>query len=199
MPRSLWLRFAVGTVLLLAVIGGWVRSAFAKREGLYRFTDRSVVFVRGGPLWQKEYIGIELTQHALLFGIARQGAIAANPSFIYETGWRWGKVAAPLGQREPARSALLFGQTGSLAQSGGSDWVVRVPFWALLTVAVTASHFLFVRSWRSARRAAMAGRCRRCGYDLRASPDRCPECGSPVPPDIAQQPVTAGLGTPVNN
>lgn len=38
--------------------------------------------------------------------------------------------------------------------------------------------FLIERRRQLAKRRRAAGLCPRCGYDMRASPDRCPECGS---------------------
>ena len=64
----------------------------------------------------------------------------------------------------------------------GADWVliersVAVPFWLLcLPPALVLLGSLFVL--RRARAALRENRCLNCGYDLRASPDRCPECGS---------------------
>jgi hypothetical protein len=58
-----------------------------------------------------------------------------------------------------------------------------VPFvLMLLIVSVGALVWRLVdRPTDLARERRAGGLCRRCGYDLRASFDRCPECGAAVP------------------
>jgi hypothetical protein len=57
---------------------------------------------------------------------------------------------------------------------------VRVaPAWPLLVSLGLVSLGVMLRVRR--RRARRAGRCVQCGYDLRATPQRCPECGSVSP------------------
>jgi hypothetical protein len=57
----------------------------------------------------------------------------------------------------------------------------RLPHWLVVLAAAAPPAAWFGRWWRRRRR-HVAGRCPRCGYDLRATPDRCPECGAAAGP-----------------
>jgi hypothetical protein len=56
-------------------------------------------------------------------------------------------------------------------------WQVVVPYWALFGTTATLP-LAWGWRWRKRRRLVACGHCVTCGYDLRATPDRCPECGA---------------------
>ena len=62
-------------------------------------------------------------------------------------------------------------------------WLAGVPFWSLVVLAALPPTLWYkkLRRWRRERRRREAGHCTRCGYDLRATPDGCPECGKRCP------------------
>jgi hypothetical protein len=100
------------------------------------------------------------------------------PDGFVETGFLNGQSAA-LGVTVHRQEYQFQSQTGGARYALGSRYV-GVPYWLLagvtLPVAVVAT------MWRRhRRRGPRAGMCPGCGYDLRATPDRCPECGAAVP------------------
>ena len=58
--------------------------------------------------------------------------------------------------------------------------VVTIPCWFVLG-AMLAAPLAFTLSAIRRRRRVREGLCLVCGYDLRASPERCPECGTANP------------------
>jgi hypothetical protein len=61
-----------------------------------------------------------------------------------------------------------------------AGWTIGVPFWFVILVSAPAPSIWLAR-WarqRERRRRRQRGVCEKCGYDLRASPARCPECGT---------------------
>ena len=81
-------------------------------------------------------------------------------------GVKWFIINAKL---EPA----YYPRNSKIRMSG-----VIVPFWwslPLLSLPPLLTLLLYRRSAR--RRLIREGRCVGCGYDLRGSPGRCPECG----------------------
>jgi hypothetical protein len=74
----------------------------------------------------------------------------------------------------------------AIPELADSHFSVVVPYWVLVLLFT----ILPATRWRLAvhRRSKIKqmGKCRRCGYDLRATPDRCPECGTVTPKETAR-------------
>jgi len=72
------------------------------------------------------------------------------------------------------------------AVTGNADSELIVPFWSIAAItALMPLGWPIQRRWSRirARRRRSLGLCPSCGYDLRATPNRCPECGN-VPAKI---------------
>ena len=66
----------------------------------------------------------------------------------------------------------------ALHSGGLTEHIVMVPLW-IPALLLSIAPLLGVFRWRRARKRRAAGRCVKCGYDLRASEGVCPECGAP--------------------
>jgi hypothetical protein len=106
------------------------------------------------------------------------GLFFTNGSFIFAwglvpplNGGRAGVILRPPSNYAigPSGYGWNRGADGTLCIAAPS-WIPPIPFAA-------CGVMLWVRHRARCRRAS-AGLCTTCGYDLRATPDRCPECGT---------------------
>jgi len=75
-------------------------------------------------------------------------------------------------------------------------FVVLLPFWLLLLIAAslpTAVAWAPIRQRRRLKKLRQFRRCTVCSYDLRATPGRCPECGTAGPDPADANGVPDGL------
>jgi hypothetical protein len=90
----------------------------------------------------------------------------------------------------------------SLGSFAGADWSYRrvqsgkfpvtevkigLPWWMIALAAAPGTAGLIVDLRRRKHRRANPSQCKRCGYDLRAGHDRCPECGAASHVKVAEE------------
>jgi hypothetical protein len=89
------------------------------------------------------------------------------------------------------------GRRPAFAFTTAPNWDITVPHWFPALLLSLAPARRLARRCRLRRR-ARRGQCLACGYDLRASPGRCPECGRLAPTSQAaaqSRPIDSDGGT----
>lgn len=162
MYRRLHITILVGAslltlVLLFGGVVGWADSQWAGRTWYLTRGVRS--------LWLS----------SMDSGLYLSMQVDASPDRLDVTRYRW---AGFEWQR-----VVDEGWSGAKRSNGLIFWRVGMPYW-FAVLAGAGLGVICLRGWRDERRAYRLrhGLCPVCRYDLRATPDMCPECGTAVEP-----------------
>jgi hypothetical protein len=150
----------VVSVLLLAITAAvWVRSYFVLDQ---------LNWFRGVECWSLE------VERGELMLVHMAGEIDQGRWFAYRPG--------PAGRRVLSRSWWLLRWGGGRVEQvvgtrrGMADYrYFSMSLWPVAALLSIRPAALLLRRMRRVRE---PGRCATCGYDLRATPERCPECGT---------------------
>lgn len=170
--------FSALALILTAVF--WVRGYYIRdsigystlHEGMWHHTGLD--FSNGGVFFSSAHVSTKYVNPSqpapplgLRFGSGRNTA----PTFLI--GWsHYGffSFSSNMYPDDP-NGGVPFSQAG-------------VPYWFLILMFGVLP-VLWISSRSRRMRRGRVGLCRQCGYDLRASPERCPECGASVTGSIA--------------
>ena len=161
-------------VLCVATVALWVRSYFASEcltIARYDFAPAGVTTEeyhltsgRGGISMSRLHVGRQPRSNSYDYPRLAYHRYPRNyyGGGVWEDGDWWNRFGI---------------YTNTLVTRLAMFWSLTVPDWLLLLLLLVPP----VRAARrlvKSRRASRAGLCPKCGYDLRATPDRCPECGT---------------------
>jgi hypothetical protein len=142
------------------------------------------VFVRssGGSLVVfGQYVNVNST------GIEQVFADTSRVGHLETRGTHWNMsfnfpiADLPLGWSLYSSIPISIPPRANIPSFAGGFWYVRIPYPIVIPLLVSPWAIAKARATRRLRRLRRQ-LCPNCGYDLRASPDRCPECGEiPAP------------------
>jgi hypothetical protein len=170
-------------VLCLASVGMWVRS--------HSYGDRwaRLQYVRAGNYWQQVLSHRGVLVWAAEEPIHRMFEEGGPGPGWQHTAWgaspQYGVIHSVLWRPTWLEQWGFAYHRGPQAGIEYGDWmitpsdVLAAPYWFIAGLFALAPMLGAVRwsgLYRDGRRSRL-GRCRGCGYDMRATPERCPECG----------------------
>jgi hypothetical protein len=143
-----------------------------------------VLFVATVALWARSYLRADFVMYRGAGSISEIHTAPGTVRFVFLSGsalrsYKWYYTSYPAEYRQP--------RGFEFRHSIGAGWeaqTIACPF-SLPCLLLLLGPTIWVFDAIRRRGRVVAGKCVRCGYDLRATPERCPECGA-----IAQKLVT---------
>jgi hypothetical protein len=176
-------RLALFTAIIGLFLFSWAKSYFF--NDLIFYTRSSVSgrsLIRDKYQVRSSFGGFRLRW--LRYRIACDTSQEASQEFfeyLPDDGFRWSAEFHPtypnLGPQFDWVNSQRNARTMT-AQVGAHTYELVVPYWAIACVASVPLAIVIVRSLRHRRVEPGQILCPKCGYDLRASQLRCPECGT---------------------
>ncbi|HEX5243169.1 MAG TPA: hypothetical protein VFW23_07870 [Tepidisphaeraceae bacterium] len=186
---------ALGSALIILVLAGcWIRSRYARDEIRYEVQQ---------PPEQYEYwiirsehgdISCSYLENKFMRNLSRLPPPPHFPGseqyYAPQISKSWAYAHVAFHSHTSFRGPLVYRLGFSASANSWSQWNhfsnftfptlgrsmgVSVPIWILMLPFMIPC-LMVMRLFRKRLR-EIQGRCQKCGYDLRASPARCPECG----------------------
>jgi hypothetical protein len=89
--------------------------------------------------------------------------------------------------KESESHVLVFSSTTGAVMRGMTVQIITIPLWLpLLLTGIIATLLILAR--RRLYKRLKSNQCLQCGYDLRHSKDKCPECGTTIPTPVPSSP-----------
>ncbi len=185
----------LSALLCAFVVIVWVRSYFLGDFGEFlgsfesRMKGRSLVIRNVGVYSSQGCFGVGMTHSEYLpaddyFAHLKQIYPPDGPRLVWTSERCFERIPFD-SQTSSAMTPSWWNQYGFCARNYKFGWAtswihspgVAVPHWLLAGSLALPPLAWCHRLWRRYRRRS-AGSCVECGYDLRASLERCPECGA---------------------
>ena len=170
---------ALSLLLSVAVVLLWLRSMLVG-DTFYRHFYRDEA---GFTMWNLNVVVIGrggVAFHQRVYPRSPAGPIPLNPRF---GPWPFHQTMKPeypyFDYMHKPKLGFVWARSEQRLPNGGMYRQVQlvVPFWAILLLVLPPA-LLTVRRHVILARRKPPGLCPSCGYDLRATPKRCPECGT---------------------